>query len=109
MTDVTSPRSTVRLWIGAYLIATISDPRYRGDLPRLVLIDDDAMFPSSAEIISYAARMPSRQLPPNVKFACVARSPLALGIASMFMGNAGLGSNYQTFDDPGKAREWLTA
>src|SRR3954463_10715858 len=91
----------------AYLVASLADPRYRGDLPRLVLIDDDATFPSSAEIISHAGRMPSRQLAPTVKFACVTRSALATGITSMFMGNAGLGDNYQMFDDPAKAKDWL--
>ena len=92
---------------GAYLIASIADARYRGDLQRLVLIADDATFPTSAEIISYAARTPSRQIPSTVKFACVATSPLAIGITSMFMGNAGLGASYQMFEDAAKAREWL--
>lgn len=94
---------------GGYLVASIADPRYRSDLPRLVLIADDATFPSSAEIIAYAARTPSRQLPSTVKFACVATSPLAMGITSMFMGNAGLGNNYQMFEDAAKAKEWLLA
>jgi hypothetical protein len=94
---------------GGYLIASVADPRYRIDLQRLVLIADDATFPTSAEIISYAARTPSRHIPSTVRFACVATSPLAIGITSMFMGNAGLGGNYQMFDDVEKAREWLTA
>jgi hypothetical protein len=94
---------------GAYLIASVADPRYRSDLPRLVLIGDDATFPTSAEIIAYAARTPSRQIPPTVKFACVATTPLAIGITSMFMGNAGLGGNYQMFEDAATAKEWLLA
>ena len=94
---------------GGYLIASIADPRYRSDLQRLILIADDATFPSSAEIISYAARTPSRHIPPTVKFACVTLSPLAIGITSMFMGNAGLGASYQMFDDVEKAKEWLAA
>ena len=92
-----------------YLAATLDDPRYRPDLSRLVLIADDATFPSSPEIITAAGRATGRQIGPNVRFACVANTPLAIGITSMFMGNAGLGGNYQLFDDPVKAREWLRA
>ena len=92
-----------------YLEASAADERYRTDLPRLVVMADDATFPPSAEIIAHAGRMPARQLAPNVKFACVATSPLAIGISSMFMGNAGLGANYQLFDDVARAREWLRA
>ena len=36
-----------------------------------------------------------------------ATTPLAIGITSMFMGNAGLGENYQVFDTEAKARLWL--
>jgi ArsR family transcriptional regulator len=84
-----------------YLNATAEDPRYRSDLRRLITIADDATFPPSAEIIQYATKMPARQLAPTVRFACVGRSPLAAGIASMFMGNAGLGDNYtHALSDP---------
>jgi hypothetical protein len=86
-----------------YLAAT-ADQR---ELSRLLILSDDVSFPSSPEIIAYAGKTPMRQLSPNVRFACVARSPLAIGITSMFMGNAGLGSNYQLFDDESQARAWL--
>lgn len=92
----------------SYLTETASDPRYRTDLSRLVLIRDAATFPTSSEIVAAAGQMPSRGLPANVRFACVATSPLAVGIASMFMGNAGLSSNYQLFDDEASARDWLS-
>ena len=98
---VTSPE------FAAYLANTATDPRYRADLPRLVTLDDNAAFPPSAEIIEFAAKMPQRKLGPNVRFACVARTPLTMGMASMFMGNAGLGDNYQVFADEITAREWL--
>jgi hypothetical protein len=90
-----------------YLSATDRDPRYRTDLSRLVLMDHDAQFPASNEIIQYAARTPQRKLAPDVRFACVANTPLSKGIASMFMGNAGLGDNYQLFDEVTAARKWL--
>jgi len=77
------------------------------ELSRLCLLADDVTFPSSQEIIAYAGQTPSRRLSPAVRFACVARSPLAIGITSMFMGNAGLGNNYRLFDDEAKARAWL--
>jgi hypothetical protein len=91
----------------AYIAASAADPRYRSGMHRLILIDDDASFPPSREIIAGAARMPSRELPRDVRIAAVTRSPLSLGITSMFMGNAGLGSNYQTFETEAEAREWL--
>ena len=91
----------------AYIAASAGDPRYRPDLSRLILIDEDASFPPSREVIAGAARMPSRELPRDVRIAAVTRSPLTLGITSMFMGNAGLGSNYQTFEGEAEAREWL--
>jgi hypothetical protein len=87
-------------------LAAIAELR---DLPRLVLLSDDVTFPSSQEIIAAAARMPSRQLSPKIRFACVARSPLAIGITSMFMGNAGLGNNYQVFEEESEARAWLAS
>ena len=86
-----------------YLAATAE---YR-ELPRLLLLADDVGFPPSQEIIAYAGRTPARQLAQNVRFACVARSPLAIGITSMFMGNAGLGNNYRLFDNEADARAWL--
>lgn len=114
--DITAGILTIRIRgkltsqeFGGYLIASIADPRYRSDLPRLILIAADATFPTSAEIIAYAARTPSRQIPPTVKFACVATTPLAIGITSMFMGNAGLGDSYQMFEDSATAKEWLLA
>ena len=90
-----------------YLSATGEDPRYRADLSRLVVIDDDATFPPSAEIIQQAGRVTARKLGPDVRFACVGTSPLAMGIASMFMGNAGLSDNYRMFETEKEARAWL--
>jgi hypothetical protein len=90
-----------------YLTATSTDPQYRSDLPRLVILSDDVAFPPSREIIQYASKTPERMLGPDIRFACVARTPLAVGIASMFMGHAGLGNNYQVFDNESAAREWL--
>jgi hypothetical protein len=90
-----------------YLTTSATDPRYRCDLSRLVLIRDAASFPSSTEIVAAAGQLQARGLPANVRFACVATSPLAIGIASMFMGNAGLTNNFQLFDDEGAARTWL--
>jgi hypothetical protein len=90
-----------------YLAETERDDRYHPELPRLVILTDDATFPPSAEIIKSAARMPDRGMGPNIRFACVATAPLAIGIASMFMGNAGLGANYRLFEDVEQAREWL--
>jgi hypothetical protein len=92
-----------------YLSETSRDPRYRTDLSRLVLIREAATFPASSEIVAIAGQMPSRGLPANVRFACVATSLLAVGIASMFMGNAGLSNNYQLFSDEKTARAWLEA
>jgi hypothetical protein len=92
-----------------YISDTAQDPRYRPDLSRLILISDDATFPSSATIIQFAAKTAERALGTNVRFACVARTPLAIGISSMFMGNAGLSDSYQVFDCPIKARAWLTS
>jgi hypothetical protein len=91
----------------AYLAETATDPRYRAELPRLVTLEEGATFPPSAEIIQFAAKTPQRKLGPAVRFACVARTPLAIGLASMFMGNAGLGDNYQLFSDEITARAWL--
>jgi len=90
-----------------YLSTSATDPRYRRDLARLVLIRDAASFPSSTEIVAAAGQVHTRGLPADVRFACVATSPLAIGIASMFMGNAGLTNNYQLFEDEGAARTWL--
>src|SRR3954468_129663 len=90
-----------------YLAASADDTRYRSDLPRLIVIADDATFPPSQEIVAGAGKPPSRKLPPNVRFAAVAKTPLTIGITSMFMGNAGLGENYQVFDSEAKARLWL--
>lgn len=99
--QVTTPEFT------SYLAKSEQDPRYSRDMHRLVVLGDDATFPSSQEIIQHAARTPQRKLGPGVRFACVARTPLTIGIASMFMGNAGLGDNYQLFDEEMAAREWL--
>jgi hypothetical protein len=73
-----------------------------------VLIDPDARFPASTEIMAAARETPRRSLPPNIRFACVATSPFAVGIASMFMGHAGLTENFQIFDNSFDARRWLT-
>ena len=51
----------------AYIAASAADPRYRPELRRLILIDDDASFPPSREIIAGAARMPSRELPRDAR------------------------------------------
>ena len=64
-------------------------------------------FPPSREIIEFAGKTPQRMLPVGVRFACVARTPLTIGIASMYMGHAGLGESYQVFSDEQLAREWL--
>ena len=90
-----------------YLADSAADPRYRSELPRLVLFGDDVTFPPSREIIDAAGKTPQRMLPPGVRFACVARTPLTIGIASMYMGHAGLGDSYQVFGDEKSAREWL--
>jgi hypothetical protein len=73
----------------------------------MVIIADDVRFPASATIIEFAAKTPMRQLDPNVRFACVARTPLGIGISSMFMGHAGLGDNYHVFAREEDARAWL--
>ena len=91
----------------SYLSATATDPRYRAELPRLVILDDGVDFPPSREIIDYASKTPERMMGSGVRFACVARTPLAIGIASMFMGHAGLGDNYHVFEDEELARQWL--
>jgi hypothetical protein len=93
----------------SYLAVSSADPRYRSDMPRLVVIDDDTSFPPSREIIEFAGKSSQRMLTPDVRFACVARTPLAVGIASMYMGHAGLGDKYQVFADEQSAREWLAA
>src|SRR4051812_13260865 len=90
-----------------YLTDLENDARYSADLPRLILFADDVAFPPSQDIIAYAGKTPRRQLSAAVRFACVARSPLAVGITSMFMGHAGLGNNYQLFDDEADAWAWL--
>jgi hypothetical protein len=93
----------------AYFSASEEDPRYHPNLPRLIVIADDTAFPPSVEIIHLANLMPQRKLGPQVRLACVARTPLTIGMASMFMGNAGLGDNYQLFENEARAREWLSA
>lgn len=90
-----------------YLAKTEKDPRYSRDFPRLAIISTDATFPPSPEIIQQAAKTPQRQIPAHVRFGVVAITPLTMGIASMFMGNAGLGSNFQLFDDEAKAKAWV--
>jgi hypothetical protein len=90
-----------------YLSASAADPRYRAELPRLVILDDGVEFPPSREIIEFATKTPERMMGAGVRFACVARTPLAIGIASMFMGHAGLGDNYHVFEDEETARQWL--
>ena len=90
-----------------YLTDTARDPRYLPTMDRLVIISRDAVFPPSNEIIRYAARTPERKLGPRVRFACVAETPLGIGISSMFMGHAGLGDNYQVFRSEQDARDWL--
>jgi hypothetical protein len=91
----------------AYLQGTDADPAYRPGMPRLVLIDPEVDFPSSPEIVAQARNVSQRALPKDVRFACVATSPLAIGIASMFMGNAGLSENYRIFFGIDDARRWV--
>lgn len=90
-----------------YIAASGADPRYHPDMPRLIEIADDASFPSSMEIIAGAAKTSDRMRMSQARFAYVARAPIARGIASMFMGNAGLGERFQIFESVADARKWL--
>ena len=90
-----------------YIAASGADPRYDADMSRVIEIADDATFPSSIEIIAGAAKTSDRTRMSRARFAYVARTPIAKGIASMFMGNAGLGERFQIFESVAEAKAWL--
>ena len=92
----------------SYLRDSQADERFRPEMPRLVILQPGAIFPASPEIIGQARDVARRAMAANARFACVASTPIGIGIASMFMGNAGLSNNYQIFTNESDAMDWLT-
>lgn len=90
-----------------YFGALAVDPRFRDTMGRLVFADGATAYPPSSEVAELVDRMRRRTAANPPRYAVVASSPLAIGMANMFMGQSGLGSRYEIFSDPEAARTWL--
>ncbi|MEO5566905.1 MAG: hypothetical protein ABIR92_00340 [Gemmatimonadaceae bacterium] len=90
-----------------YFRATASDPAFLNDLDRLIVATDASTFPSSAEVSDIAQQIRQRTAHESVRFAVVVNGPLAVGMANMFLIQAGLGDRYELFADEASATDWL--
>ena len=90
-----------------YFTAVAADPRFRDTMGRLVFSDEATGYPPSAEVSELVTLMRRRTAANPPRYALVVTTPLAIGMANMFMGQSGLGSRYEIFADPETARAWL--
>jgi hypothetical protein len=91
-----------------YFKDTRENPRFSMSLKRIIITLGVTSFPSSSEVASLAMEIRRRTTDRSVRFAVVADSPLAIGIANMLLGQAGMADRYTTFSDEASARAWLT-
>jgi hypothetical protein len=92
-----------------FFSSSAQDPRFRPQMPRLVITTGALSFPPSTEVPPVARMMRERTNDGTAKFAIVASSPLSVGMANMFMGLAGMSDSYELFSCPVAARNWLTS
>ncbi len=90
-----------------YFRATASDPGFSNDLDRLIDAADASAFPSSTEVSDIAQHIRQRTAQQSVRFAVVVKGPLAVGMANMFLIQAGLGDRFELFADKASATDWL--
>lgn len=91
----------------AYFRATANDPEFSNDLDRIIVATDASAFPTSAEVSDIAQHIRQRTVDPALRFAVVVNTPLAIGMANMFLIQAGLGERYELFADTAAATDWL--
>ena len=92
-----------------YFTASSQDPRFTPCMGRLINLARALSFPASAEIPPVLKLMRERTTMGVAKFAIIAESPLSIGMANMFMGQAGLSDSFELFSDQVSALRWLTA
>jgi hypothetical protein len=91
-----------------YFKGTREDPRFSTSLKRLIISLGATSFPSASEVASLAVEIRRRTSDRSVRFAVVADSPLAVGMANMMLGQAGMAERYATFTNEEAARAWLS-
>ena len=89
-----------------FFAASARDPRFSPSLSRLVNATGARSFPASHEVAP-VARLMRERTNEGARFAIVADSPLAIGMANMFMGLAGLSDCFELFSDRTAAMNWL--
>ncbi len=90
----------------SYFAAADRDPRFHGDLRRLVVTDVTA-FPAAKEIEQLTPIVRRRDAVATSRVAVVASTPLAIGLTSMFFGVVGLGDSVEIFPCRVSATAWL--
>jgi hypothetical protein len=92
-----------------YMRATREDPAFRPEMSRLVIALSVESFPSGPEIQAIAQETRARSLAPGARFAVVANTPLAVGMANMLFIQSGLDERYAIFRDEAAAKAWLVS
>ena len=83
------------------------DPRFTNTLLRLIVASNLTSFPRADELMPRGAVVRDRVENTTPRFAVVATTPLAIGLASMFAGIVGLTDYVELFADRETAVRWL--
>lgn len=83
------------------------DPRFTNTLLRLIVASNLTSFPRADELMPRSVVVRDRVENTRPRFAVVATTPLAIGLASMFAGLVGLTEYVEQFADRESAVRWL--
>lgn len=90
-----------------YFRRSRQDPLFTTSLPRLFLTSGLTSFPRADELMARSLVVRDRVENTRPRFAVVATTPLAIGLASMFAGIVGLTEYVELFADRETAVRWL--
>jgi hypothetical protein len=91
----------------AYFFATSDDPVFSLAMHRLVVLTEVTGFPRGDDVRALAHTIRHRSADPNVRVAVVVGGPLTVGMANMFLIQAGLTGRFQLFTEATTALYWL--
>ena len=93
--------------LDAYFFATSDDPVFSLAMHRLVVLSEVTDFPRGDDVRTIAHRIRQRSADENVRFAVVVGGPLTIGMANMFLTQAGLTGRFRLFTEKTTALYWL--
>lgn len=89
-----------------YFARSEADPRFKPELQRLVIASGATAYPSGAQVVELSKRIRTRTNP-GARFAVVASSPASVGLANLFLVQAGVTGSFEIFPDRATAMKWL--